>query len=53
MANKDAEDDHLSVGVQLPNGQIQKPVSGQNLYWIKPGECVLNFMLFRWKNAES
>ncbi len=40
MANEEAEDDHLSVGVQLPNGEIQKPISGQHLYWIKPGKSV-------------
>ena len=38
MANEQAEDDHLSVGVQLPNGQIQKPMSGKHLYWTKPGK---------------
>lgn len=38
MANEQAVDDHLSVGVRLPNGQIQKPMSGQHLYWTKPGK---------------
>lgn len=31
------KEDHLSVGVRLPNRQSQKPISGQHLYWIKPG----------------
>lgn len=37
MANELRKDDHLSVGVRLPNGQRQQPMSGQHLYWIKPG----------------
>ena len=41
MGNEQAVDDHLSVGVRLPNGQIQKPMSGKHLYWTKPGECAL------------
>lgn len=32
------KEDHLSVEVRLPTGQSQKPVSGQHLYWIKPGK---------------
>ena len=42
MANGEAVGDHLSVGVRLPNGEIQKPISGQHLYWMKPGECAVN-----------
>ena len=42
MADDNSIDDHLSVGVRLPNGQTQKPISGKNLYWIKPGRTTLH-----------
>ncbi|XP_078377085.1 uncharacterized protein LOC144660350 [Oculina patagonica] len=45
MANEQAVDDHLSVGVRLPNRQIQKPMSGQHLYWMKPGKATLEISL--------
>jgi hypothetical protein len=30
--------DHLSVGVKIPRGGYQRPISGGNLYAIPPGE---------------
>ena len=30
--------DHLSVGVRIPGGGLQRPISGKNLYVIPPGK---------------
>ena len=32
--------DHLSVGIKFPNGQQQKPMKAENLFWLRTG---LNF----------
>ncbi|KAJ7365918.1 hypothetical protein OS493_002649 [Desmophyllum pertusum] len=53
MANGEAVGDHLSVGVRLPNGEIQKPISGQHLYWMKPGEGTLKIRLNRSDSSEN
>lgn len=37
MTNNFSSHDHLAVGVKFPNGTEQKPMSGNNLYWLKPG----------------
>ena len=29
--------DCLSVGMRLPNGTYERPITGQHLYWIRPG----------------
>ena len=29
--------DHLSVGINFPNGQDQKPMTAENLFWLKTG----------------
>ena len=29
--------DHLSVGIKFPNGQEQKPLNAENLFWLKTG----------------
>ena len=48
MANKHSPRDHLAVGVQLPNGEIQKPMSGSHLYWTKPGKMP-RFLISKFK----
>ncbi|XP_022803754.1 uncharacterized protein LOC111341068 [Stylophora pistillata] len=45
MSNDFSSHDHLAVGVMLPNGTEQKPMSGNNLYWMKPGETTLEIQL--------
>ena len=30
--------DHLSVGIMQPNGEYARPMSGNSLFWTKPGE---------------
>ena len=29
--------DHLSVGVKIPGGRLERPISNKNLYIIPPG----------------
>ena len=29
--------DHLSVGLKLPNGKFDRPISKGSLYWLLPG----------------
>ena len=29
--------DHLSVGVKIPGGRLERPISNRNLYIIPPG----------------
>ena len=35
--------DHLSVGVRLPGGRFQRPISRNNLYIIPPGKLHVSF----------
>ena len=36
--------DHLSVGVKIPGGRFERPISDKNLYIIPPGRVV--FQIF-------
>ena len=36
--------DHLTVGVRLPNGRMQRPVSSRNIYRIPPGTALIYFV---------
>ena len=33
--------DHLTIGVRLPNGRMQRPVSSRDIYRIPPGTVVI------------
>ncbi len=37
--------DHLSVGVKIPRGGYQRPISSRNLYAIPPGKMHPNNLL--------
>ena len=32
---------HLSVGVRLPGGEFQRPITRPQLFWVLPGEAKL------------
>ena len=34
--------DHLSVGVKIPGGRLERPISNKNLYIIPPGMVVFS-----------
>lgn len=34
---EEVREDHLSVGIKFPNGQEQKPMNAENLFWLKTG----------------
>ena len=34
-------EDHVSLGIQHPNGTYERPMSAKNLFWVLPGN-VLN-----------
>ena len=52
MTNNFSSHDHLAVGVKFPNGTEQKPMSGNNLYWLKPGINLKFKFLTLFLNAE-
>ena len=33
--------DHISVGMRKPNGEYERPITGERLFWTKPGEEIL------------
>lgn len=33
--------DHISVGMRKPNGEYERPIRGERLFWTKPGEEIL------------
>jgi hypothetical protein len=40
--------DHISVGVKIPRGGLQRPISSRSLYLIPPGKvknCFKNYFL--------
>ena len=37
--------DHLSVGVKIPRGGYQRPISNRDLYVIPPGKIALKVLL--------
>ena len=34
--------DHISVGMRNPNGEYERPITGERLFWTKPGRDILN-----------
>ena len=33
--------DHISVGMRNPNGEYERPITGERLFWTKPGRKIL------------
>ena len=33
--------DHISVGMRNPNGEYERPITGERLFWTKPGRDIL------------
>ena len=33
--------DHISVGMRNPSGEYERPITGERLFWTKPGRDIL------------